>query len=355
MTAAREEMQAATGDIQRQASEMIDREMRELTGVVESPKSKSLADGPAWSKLEDELTAQRATADDFARRIATDYEPAAVRAEIDKLTKDVELVTALRKKYRQRNVTDRIAERARENVVSRRTVLETKLAEQRVAMEQTQGQVDAHRAKNSAEQRLEFIRAFRNTDDVRKLLEVLPREAGTRMAARLDAVTAEARAILESPNAKSVLERNPPASFTTANAHPRVREAALRTAVAQAASGESIEVRPIFDQGSLREAAQRVNDPDQRPLSDAKAVERSDAVIADGETADLAAIERELAISESQVKAMLDEMSLTGEQAAEFSPVIRRELDSIEEGVAQAKQLTKATELMVACSVRHAA
>ncbi len=355
ITRAREEMQAASGDIQRQASEMIDREVRELTSVVESPQAKGLADGPAWSKLEDDLTAQRANADDIARRIAADYEPAALRAEVDKLSKDAAYVAGLRKKYRQRDVSARVEAQAKENVTSRRTVLETKLADLRAGMEQTQGAVDAHRAKNAAEQRLEFIRTFSKTDDVRKLLDVLPADARERMTARLDAATKEARDILESPNAKTVLERNPPASFTAASADPRVREAALRAAVAQAASGEAIEVRPIFDTKSLSEGARRVTDPDQRPLSDAAAVDRADAVIAEGETADLAAIERELAISEQQVTAMLDEMNLNAEQAAEFIAPIRRELEAADEGAAEAKQMAKASELLVACSVRHAA
>jgi hypothetical protein len=334
LTAARQEMAGVHGDITRQANEMIDLELRQLTDVVESPRSKSLADGPAWSKLEDDLTAQRATADDLARRIAADYEPAALRAEIDKLSKDAELVASLRKKYRQREV---------------------KLAEQRAALEQTQGAVDAHRAKNAAEQRLEFIRTFRRTEDVEKLLDVLPEEARTRMRERLDAATKEARAILESPQAKAALEKNPPASFTAAQAHPRVREAALRTAVAQAASGEPIEVRPLFDTKSLNEGAHRVTDPDQAPLADPKAVDRADEILAAGETAELAAIEREIADTDTQVRALLDEMGLNAEQAAELPGSARREIEAADAAATEAKQMARAAAQLAACSMRHAA
>jgi hypothetical protein len=347
-------MAAATADISRQAKEMIDRETRELTATVDT-SAKAITDAAGWAKLEDALTEQRTNVDTLARRISADYEPAALRAEVDKLAKDATYVAGLRKKYRQRDVSGRVEAQARENVVSRRTVLETKLADLRFTVDATQRQVDAHRAKNAAEQRLEFIRTFSKTDDVRKLIDVLPEDVQSRMRERLDAVTREARAILESPEAKSMLDKNPPASWTAANATPRVREAALRTAVAQAASGEAIEVRSIFDTTSLPEAARRVNDPDERPLSDPRAVGRADAVIAAGETAELKAVEQDIADSDAQIKALLDEMSLNAEQAAEFSAPVRAEIEAADAGAAEAKQMAKATELLVACSMRHAA
>lgn len=351
----RKELQAAESDILRQANGILDNETATLRGTVDSPASKSLDDGPSWAKLEDMLTEQRANVDTVARRVAADFEPAAVKAEIDRLTKDVEFVQGLRKKFRQRNVTDRIAVRARENVVSRRTVLETKLAEQRLALADTEAKVSAHRAKNSAEQRLEFLRAFRSTNDARKLLELLPPEAAARLGARLKAATDEASKVLESPQVKALTEKHPPASWVVAQADPRVREAALRARIGQAVTDDVGEVRPFFDRSTTEDAMARVQNVDERPLMNPAAVTRADEIIAAGETAELTAVKAELADTQARVAAMLDEMGLNAEQAAEFNAVVKKEIDEVAEAVEQSKVLTRAADLLAACSMRHAA
>lgn len=353
--AARKELQEAEGDILRQTREILDRETTTLRGVMDSPASKSIDDGPSWSQMEDLLTEQRAKLETLARRVAGDFEPAAVRAETERLSKDADFVRGLREKFRQRNVKDRIAEQARENVVSRRTVLETKLAEQRLAIADTQAKVDAFRSKNAAEQRLEFLRAFRSTDDARKLIELLPPEAAERMGARLKAATDEAVKFLESPEVRALAEKHPPASWVAANADPRVREAALRARVGQMASDDVAEVRPFFDRSTTEDAARRVQDVDQKPLMDPAAVARADSIIEAGETAELAAAQEALAESATRAQSMLEELGLNAEQKAEFSAVVQRELDEVAEAVEQTKSLTRAAELMASCSLRHAA
>lgn len=353
--ATRKELQLAESDILRQANGILDNETVTLRGVVDSPASKSLDDGPGWAKLEDQLTEQRAKVDTMARRVRADYEPAALKAEIEKLSKDAALIRGFREKYRQRNVSDRIAERARENVTSRRTVLETKLAEQRLALDDMQAKVNAHRAKNSAEQRLEFLRAFRSTDDARKLLELLPQEAAERLGARLKAASEEAAKILQSPEVRTLTEKHAPATWVASHADPKVREAALRARVAQHVTDDVGEVRPFFDNSTTEDAARRVQNVDERPLMDPSAVKRADGVIAAGETADLAVAQADLADSQARVSAMLDEMGLNAEQAAEFHAAIREDLDEVKEAVQQSKDLSRAADLMVACSMRHAA
>lgn len=348
VVAAREELQGVHGDIMRQANEMLD---REVAGLRATPAP---ADGPGWGRLETLATEQRAGVDAYATRVAADYEPAAVRAEIDRLTADPAYIAALRSKYRQRQVTDRIARQAKENVTTRRTVLETKLGERRLELDQTQAQVDAHRAKNAADQRLEFIRAFRNTDDARKLLETLPPEAQERFRGRLEAATKEAASLLESPEAKALLERHPPAAWTVANADPRVREAALRAGVGQAVAGEAIETRPLFDGSTMGEASRRVADPDQRPLMEPAAVKRADDIIARGESTDLANVQQQLADAEAQVKAMLDELKIDDGQRGELVSALLEEINAAKEASADAKRITKAAEMMVACSAKHA-
>jgi hypothetical protein len=345
----REELQAVHGDILRQANTLLD---NEAAGLRATPTP---ADGPGWARLETIATEQRAGVDAYALRVAADYEPAAVRAEIDRLTNDAGYVAALRSKYRQRQVNDRIARQAKENVVSRRTVLETKLGERRLELEQTQAQVDAHRAKNAADQRLEFIRTFRNTDDARKLLDTLPPEAQARFRARLEAATSEAATLLESPEARALLERHPPASWAVANADPRVREAALRSSVAQAVTDEAREVRPLFDSSTMGEAARRISDPDQRPLMDPAAVTRADEIMGRGESLEVAAVQQQLADTEAQVKAMLDEMKLDDDQRSELVDALREEIDAAKDAGTEAKRMTKTAELLVACSARHAA
>jgi hypothetical protein len=88
---------------------------------------------------------------------------------------------------------------------------------------------------------------------------------------------------------------------------------------------------------------------------DPAAVRRADEVIAAGESADLAVAQADLADSQARVKALLDEMGLNAEQTAEFAGVIIRDIEEVTEAASQAKTLSRAADLMVACSTRHAA
>lgn len=345
---AREELQAVHGDIMRQANEVLDREVAALRSTAEP------APGKSWGDLETLATEQRQKVDAYAGRIAADYEPAAVRAEIDRLTKDPEYVAALRSKYRQRNVSDRIARQAKENVTTRRTVLETKQAEQRVELEQTQAQVDAHRVKNAADQRLEFIRVFRQTDDARKLLEALPPEAQERLRSRLESATKEAATLLESPEARALVEKHPPAQWIVANSDPRVRETAMRVLAAQAATGETLEVRPVFDSSTMAEAGRRLADPDQAPLSDAGSVTRADEALAGPDPVDIVTVQKTVADLEAQVKAMQDEAGIGAEEAIELLEGIREDVETAKASLANVPELARAAAMIAACALGHA-
>jgi hypothetical protein len=134
---------------------------------------------------------------------------------------------------------------------------------------------------------------------------------------------------------------------------PRVREAALRSAVAQAVTGEPIEARPVFDSATMPDAARRIADPDQRPLADPAAVERADDVLAQGESADLAAVQRDFAEASAGVNAVLDELDLD-EGGKAVADSIRAELEASRESVATVKNLARAASLLVACAMRHA-
>lgn len=144
-----------------------------------------------------------------------------------------------------------------------------------------------------------------------------------------------------------------PAASRVAAADPRVREAALRSAVAQAATGEPIEARPVFDSATMPDAARRIADPDQRPLADPAAVERADDVLAQGESADLAAVQRDFAEASAGVNAVLDELDLD-EGGKAVADSIRAELEASRESVATVKNLARAASLLVACAMRHA-
>lgn len=136
-------------------------------------------------------------------------------------------------------------------------------------------------------------------------------------------------------------------------ASPQEREAALRSAVAQAVTGEAIEVRPIFDRATMPDSARRLADPDQRPLADPAAVERADTMQAAGESSDLAAVRQEFDEVSAQVKAMLDELDL-GEDGKELADSIRAELAESREAVAEVKDLARVASLLATCAMRHA-
>jgi hypothetical protein len=144
-----------------------------------------------------------------------------------------------------------------------------------------------------------------------------------------------------------------PAASRVAAADPRIREAALRSAVAQAVTGEPIEVRPVFDPATMPDAARRLADPDQRPLADPAAVERADTVLAAGESAELASVQRELADLTAEVESMLDELDL-GERDKELADSIRAELAESREAVAEVKDLARVASLLATCAMRHA-
>jgi hypothetical protein len=132
-------------------------------------------------------------------------------------------------------------------------------------------------------------------------------------------------------------------------ADPAQREAALRVAVAQAATGAPIDVEPImagrFDRDTLREAVARQNDPDAQPLADPSAVERADRVLEAGEQADLAAIQEATAALDEQLSAFGDDLPED----------VRAELEEVTQAAANARELTKGARLLNACASGHAA
>ncbi len=133
------------------------------------------------------------------------------------------------------------------------------------------------------------------------------------------------------------------------------REAAMRVLTAQAATGEALDVRPVFDRSALLDAARRIDDPDQRPLTDPSAVTRADETIAGGEPTELAAMQKQLADTEASVKALQKELGLDSDGADfELVAAVRGDIDAAKESAKQAKELTSAAQMMATCAMRHA-
>lgn len=229
-----------------------------------------------------------------------------------------------------------------------------------------QALIDAERADNMAatEARIAELEAQRPELEAR-LREIEQRPVDGRMREEAEAAKAsdlrDANRALRAldgelfqlrPAAEKLRSMIPDsARVTVLRADPQQREAALRTAVAQAVSGEAIEVTPVFRPETLPDVARRMSDPARAPLADPEAVRRADAVLAEGEAADLAAIQQQAADLDAQIAAMKAEAETMGADVAE--------LDEISEQVAEvekaASDSTKHAQMLAVCAMRHAA
>lgn len=131
------------------------------------------------------------------------------------------------------------------------------------------------------------------------------------------------------------------------------KRAALRGGMAQITSGAPVEVRPAFDRSpeSMKAAAKRLSDPDQRDLADASAVEIADTAIAEGESVELAAIQRESELLDAQIRAITEESELSGDSAMkDAAETVRSEIADID---ATARQSIKDARNMAVCAARY--
>jgi hypothetical protein len=141
---------------------------------------------------------------------------------------------------------------------------------------------------------------------------------------------------------------------TVESADLPTREAALRVVSAQAAVGDSIDVRPIFDRSAMLDAARRIDDPDSRPLTDAGAVTRADETIAAGDPADPATIQKTIADLQAHVKALQEEAGIDTGKALEFVGLIRKDIEDAAQAQKDAKELGRAASMIAACAMRYA-
>jgi type II secretory pathway component PulM len=136
-------------------------------------------------------------------------------------------------------------------------------------------------------------------------------------------------------------------------ADPNVREAALNTAVAQAVSDQPIDVEPIYsrpDVETLRASATHQADPNARPLVDPETVKRADQVLAEGESDDLAFAEKQFADVDAELKALQSEL---GDEL--LPEEVLAEIEAAAQGETDAREFSKAAQLLVICAARHAA
>lgn len=346
VSAARAELETADIEGRRVASELLGTERQSLEAVANSPEAKAIEG--QWGNLETELTNVRAAADTMAAAVTKLYEPATLTAETERLAADPAYVANLRKRFNQRNVGDRIERQAKANIKKQRTELESALGATREQVADVQRKVDTARASNSAQVRLGQIDAAHKAGDVESLLSALPQDVEPRIRQRLSEAKRAANDFLNSDAAKAVEMRK--ASSQVASAMPDVREAALKSAVSQAVTGQPIEARPIFDRGMMQEAGARLNDPDQRPLTDALAVKRADDTIRAGETVDDAVIEKQVQELDAQLAALESDAELAGEpDMAELVATMR---DEFKQSDVLARESSAHAELLAACAMR---
>jgi hypothetical protein len=143
------------------------------------------------------------------------------------------------------------------------------------------------------------------------------------------------------------------AQMTVLRAAPAEREAALRAAVAQAVTDQPIEVRPAFNRADMQVAAENLSNPDARSMTNPAAVLRADAVLAQGDRADLRAIEAQSAELDAQIKAMQDEARMMGDEAR--ADEIAEQLAEIAEIARLSRESVSHANMLVVCSARHAA
>lgn len=197
----------------------------------------------------------------------------------------------------------------------------------------------------------------------RDFVEALAQQGITRdmdegqIAARLREIDEEARA--QSAEAagidpETLAEYDRSAARQVAEAEEVQRGQALRAAVGQALGDDPIEVRPVFG-GDPRQAADRLADPDAHRSADPAAVALADAATNEGDVLDAAALQRQVADLDDQLRTMADDAELEGE-AGEG---LRAALEAADEAIApleqQTRELTKAARLMGVCAARHAA
>jgi len=156
------------------------------------------------------------------------------------------------------------------------------------------------------------------------------------------------------PNSASLTDT---ALEAVAQTMPATREDALRASVGQAVSGSPIEVRPIFDRSpaTAREAATRLSDPDARELADASSVQRADAVIAQGESADIATIEAQAKALDAEIRAMTEEAAAMNDEAG---MAMKEVIDEVNASVAEvetlARESIKHSRILATCAARFA-
>lgn len=143
--------------------------------------------------------------------------------------------------------------------------------------------------------------------------------------------------------------------ITVYKAAPQERRAALQAGMAQVQSGSPIEVRPAFDRSpeTMQAAAKRLSDPGQQDLADPAAVERADATIAEGETAEVSAVQKESEALDAEIKALTDEADVSGDEA--LITAADEMNASIAEVEALARESTQHARLLAVCAARHAA
>lgn len=343
--AAKGELSAANVEALRVANEILD---REASGLQLTPEARETLG--RWGSLETELTNIRAAVDSAGSAVSKMYDPATLQAEIARVTGDQTYMAYLRKRYNTGDVSEYVERRAKQLIKAQRKEAESQLNELRDQLADVQRQTDSARQANSAETRLSQIERARKTGDVESMLDALPQDVEPRIRARLNEAKQAASDFLNSDAVKA-LESNQ-ARTQVATATPDIREAALKSAVSQAVTGQPIETRPIYDRTTLPEAAGRFNDPDQRPLSDPAAVKRSNDTIAAGDAADDAAIEKQVQDLDEQFKAMQAEAELLGdEDMAAMVAAINEEFAQAQRGVREA---SSHAQMLAVCAARSA-
>lgn len=343
---ARGELSTANTEALRVASDLLDRESSDLSAVIGSPEAKAVEG--RWSALETDVTNVKAAVDSMGSAVSKLYDPPALQAEIARVAGDPTYMAYLRKRYNAGDVSEHIERRAKQLIKAQRKEAESQLDALRIQLADVEKQVETARKANAAEVRLGQINRARKAGDVESFLDALSQDVEPRIRSRLTEAKQAASDFLNSDAVKA-LESNK-AGVQVAAATPDVREAGLKSAVSQAVTGQSIETRPIFDLSTLKEAAGRLNDPDQRPMTNAAAVKRSDDVLRAGDPLEDAALEKQVQELDEQLKAMLaDAEQLGDEDMAEVMTLLQDEFKQADRASREAASHAK---LLTACAMR---
>lgn len=167
---------------------------------------------------------------------------------------------------------------------------------------------------------------------------------------------ARAQAVEDTGVSPDVLaEYDQTARFAADSATEAQRGQALKAAVAQAVSGEPIEVRPVFGEVGEREAAARLTDPDAHPLADPVAAARIDAAAAEGDAIDRATVEAQVAELDEELRAMREEAELDDEGGEAAASALEAADEAIAAAEESTRALTQAARLLAVCATRSAA